>query len=200
MHMMRWALAATAALGLVATSVSAEAETAFKVGVILPLSGSTAWGGRSARVAAEMAAQEINDAKLAGDSKVELVFADGACEPRSSLFPRLKERQRQLAGTLSGSEQQMLAIGRALMAKPAFILMDEPSLGLAPLIVAQVYDVVRRISRDLGIGGILVEQNVELALSVATRGYVLSRGRVALAGSAATLTSSPELHRAYLGM
>jgi branched-chain amino acid transport system ATP-binding protein len=116
------------------------------------------------------------------------------------LFPRLKERQRQLAGTLSGGEQQMLAIGRALMAKPAFILMDEPSLGLAPLIVAQVYDVVRRISRDLGIGGILVEQNVELALSVATRGYVLSRGRVALAGSAATLTSSPELHRAYLGM
>jgi branched-chain amino acid transport system substrate-binding protein len=84
MHMMRWALAATAALGLVATSVSAEAETAFKVGVILPLSGSTAWGGRSAKVAAEMAAQEINDGKLAGDSKVDLVFADGACEPRSS--------------------------------------------------------------------------------------------------------------------
>jgi branched-chain amino acid transport system ATP-binding protein len=116
------------------------------------------------------------------------------------LFPRLKERQRQLAGTMSGGEQQMLAIGRALMSKPAFVLFDEPSLGLAPLITAQVYDVVKRISKELGIGIVLVEQNVELALSVASRGYVLARGREALAGVASALLGSPELHRAYLGM
>jgi branched-chain amino acid transport system ATP-binding protein len=116
------------------------------------------------------------------------------------LFPRLRERQRQLAGTMSGGEQQMLAIGRALMSKPAFVLFDEPSLGLAPLITAQVYEVVKRISGELGIGSILVEQNVELALSVASRGYVLARGREALAGPAAALLGSPDLHRAYLGM
>jgi branched-chain amino acid transport system ATP-binding protein len=116
------------------------------------------------------------------------------------LFPRLQERQRQLAGTMSGGEQQMLAIGRALMSKPAFVLFDEPSLGLAPLITAQVYDVVKRISKELGIGIVLVEQNVELALSVASRGYVLARGREALAGVASALLGSPELHRAYLGM
>ncbi len=116
------------------------------------------------------------------------------------LFPRLRERQHQLAGTLSGGEQQMLAIGRALMSKPTFLLMDEPSLGLAPLITAQVYEVVRRISRDLGIGGILVEQNVELALSVADRGYVMSRGRIVLSGTADFLVRSPALHQAYLGM
>ncbi|WP_158906246.1 ABC transporter ATP-binding protein [Burkholderia sp. L27(2015)] len=117
-----------------------------------------------------------------------------------ALFPRLRERQRQLAGTMSGGEQQMLAIGRALMSKPAFILLDEPSLGLAPLITAQVYEVIKRISTELGIGSILVEQNVELALSVATRGYVLARGKEALAGPAASLLGSPALHRAYLGM
>jgi len=121
-------------------------------------------------------------------------------EEMFALFPRLRERHRQLGGTLSGGEQQMLAIGRALMAKPAFILMDEPSLGLAPLVVAQVYDVLRRISRELGVGGILVEQNVELALSVADRGYVLSRGRIALEGPAQLLAKSPQLHKAYLGM
>ena len=117
-----------------------------------------------------------------------------------ALFPRLRERQRQLAGTMSGGEQQMLAIGRALMSKPSFILLDEPSLGLAPLITAQVYEVIKRISTELGIGSILVEQNVELALSVATRGYVLARGKEALAGPAASLLGSPALLRAYLGM
>ncbi len=117
-----------------------------------------------------------------------------------AMFPRLQERTRQLAGTLSGGEQQMLAIGRALMAKPAFILFDEPSLGLAPLIVAQVLDTIRRISAELGVGGILVEQNVEAALSFGTRAYVLNRGALALSGPAETVRRSPELHAAYLGM
>ena len=117
-----------------------------------------------------------------------------------SLFPRLKERERQLAGTLSGGEQQMLAIGRAMMSRPDFILFDEPSLGLAPLVVEDVLNAIRRISTQLGIGGILVEQNVEVALNLAERAYVLSRGALALAGSATELRTSPRLREAYLGM
>jgi branched-chain amino acid transport system ATP-binding protein len=116
-----------------------------------------------------------------------------------ALFPRLGERIHQQAGTLSGGEQQMLAIGRALMAKPDFVLFDEPSLGLAPLVVDDVFATIQRISRELGIGGILVEQNVELALGLVERGYVLSAGRVVLSGTAAELRDSPQLQDAYLG-
>jgi branched-chain amino acid transport system ATP-binding protein len=116
-----------------------------------------------------------------------------------ALFPRLKERIRQQAGTLSGGEQQMLAIGRALMAKPSFVLYDEPSLGLAPLVVENVFTTIQRISRELGIGGVLVEQNVELALGLVERAYVLSAGRVVLSGTAAELRDSQQLQDAYLG-
>ena len=117
-----------------------------------------------------------------------------------AMFPRLDERSQQLAGTLSGGEQQMLAIGRALMAKPNFILFDEPSLGLAPLIVEMVLQTIRRISTELGVGGILVEQNVEAALGLGTRAYVLTRGTLVLSGMADVVRVSPELHQAYLGM
>ncbi len=116
-----------------------------------------------------------------------------------ALFARLKERQHQLAGTLSGGEQQMLAIGRALMSKPDFILFDEPSLGLAPLVVESVFDAIGRISRERGIGGILVEQNVDAALKLVERAHVLSRGVVVLSGAAALLQGSPRLQQAYLG-
>jgi branched-chain amino acid transport system ATP-binding protein len=116
------------------------------------------------------------------------------------LFPRLKERERQLAGTLSGGEQQMLAIGRAMMSKPRFILFDEPSLGLAPLAVETVIAAIRRLSCDFSISGILVEQNVDVALGLADRAYVLSRGSLVLAGPAGGLRSSDQLRRAYLGM
>jgi len=116
-----------------------------------------------------------------------------------TLFPRLRERQTQLAGTLSGGEQQMLAIGRALMAKPDFILFDEPSLGLAPLVVESVLDAVSRISREFAIGGLLVEQNVDVALRLAHRAYVLSRGQLVLSGTAEELRGSAALRQAYLG-
>src|ERR1700676_2951334 len=116
-----------------------------------------------------------------------------------ALFPRLAERRRQVGGTLSGGEQP-LAIGRALMSRPNFILMDEPSLGLAPLVVESVHQAIDRIRREMGIGGILVEQNVAVALTVASRAYVLMRGSVVLEGDPKTLAASPQLKDAYLGM
>ena len=120
-------------------------------------------------------------------------------EEMFALFPVLKARERQLAGTLSGGEQQMLAIGRALMARPDFVLFDEPSLGLAPMVVETVFSAIRRIRGDLGIGGILVEQNVELALDLVTRAYVLAAGRLAMSGPAEQLRRSQRLQQADLG-
>jgi branched-chain amino acid transport system ATP-binding protein len=114
------------------------------------------------------------------------------------LFPLLKERRRQLAGTLSGGEQQMLAIGRALMSTPRLLLMDEPSLGLAPILVHLIFDIIREINRQ-GVAILLVEQNAHQALELARRGYVLEIGRIALEGDTAELKSNPRVQEAYLG-
>ena len=116
-----------------------------------------------------------------------------------SLFPRLADRATQLAGSLSGGEQQMLAVGRALMARPRLLLMDEPSLGLAPVIVDMVFDVIGEINRA-GVSVLLVEQNVERALEIANRGYVLSEGRIALEGPVADLVANDDLRRTVLGI
>jgi len=115
-----------------------------------------------------------------------------------ALFPRLEERRRQASGTLSGGEQQMLAIGRALMARPKLLLMDEPSLGLAPLLVREIFRVIREI-REQGMTIVLVEQNARMALSVADRGYVLETGVVCLSDRADALLRNPEVQAAYLG-
>jgi branched-chain amino acid transport system ATP-binding protein len=115
-----------------------------------------------------------------------------------SLFPRLKERLRQRAGTLSGGEQQMLAIGRALMAAPTLLLLDEPSMGLAPVLVDAIFDAVREINQG-GTTVVLVEQNAQLALSIADRGYVLQSGSVVLDDTAPRLAQNPHVRRAYLG-
>jgi len=114
------------------------------------------------------------------------------------LFPRLQERSSQRAGTLSGGEQQMLAIGRALMTRPKLLLLDEPTLGLAPLIIAQIFEIIRTI-REAGVTVFLVEQNAHKALQVADRGYVLENGQVVLADTGASLLSNEEVRRAYLG-
>jgi branched-chain amino acid transport system ATP-binding protein len=115
-----------------------------------------------------------------------------------SLFPRLKEREKQLAGTLSGGEQQMLAIARALMARPKLIMMDEPSMGLAPLIVKDIFSIIRLL-KDEGNTVLLVEQNAKMALSIADRGYVLETGRIMLEENAQELLSNRDVQRAYLG-
>jgi len=135
----------------------------------------------------EMGAYTRSDAAIAED--MDRVF---------TTFPRLKERRTQVAGTLSGGEQQMLAIGRALMARPRLLLLDEPSMGLAPVLVEQIFETVLAINRQ-GVTVLLVEQNAAMALSIAERGYVLETGRLPLEGAARELADNPEVRRAYLG-
>jgi branched-chain amino acid transport system ATP-binding protein len=129
-------------------------------------------------------------AKAKRAESLERVFA---------LFPRLRERHAQAAGTLSGGEQQMLAIGRALMSRPRLLMLDEPSLGLAPLLVKEIFNTIAAINGD-GITVLLVEQNTRRALALSRRGYVLENGRVALVGTGAELLGNEHVKRAYLGM
>lgn len=113
-------------------------------------------------------------------------------------FPRLKERKNQLAGTLSGGEQQMLAMGRALMAKPKLLLLDEPSMGLSPILVSEIFDIIKKINAD-GVTVLLVEQNANKALSIANRAYVLETGKITISGDANEVANNPKVREAYLG-
>jgi branched-chain amino acid transport system ATP-binding protein len=129
-------------------------------------------------------------ARAAREQNLERVF---------HLFPRLHEREAQMGGTLSGGEQQMLAIARGLMAGPRLLLLDEPSLGLAPIFVRQIFEIVRTINQQ-GVAILLVEQNVYQSLHVASRGYVLETGRVTLEGESASLLANPHVRKAFLGL
>lgn len=122
----------------------------------------------------------------------------GSLEKVFDLFPKLKSRENQIAGTLSGGEQQMLAVGRAIMSEPKLLLLDEPSLGLAPLIVAEIFRMIRRI-RELGTTILLVEQNAKVALKNSDRAYVLETGKIALSGTAEELLASDEVRQVYFG-
>ena len=123
------------------------------------------------------------------DQDLERVYA---------LFPRVKERRNQIAGTLSGGEQQMVAMGRALMARPKLLCMDEPSMGLAPVLVERSFEIIKQV-HEAGVAMLVVEQNANMALSIADRGYVLSTGRIVLQGKAADLLEDEDLRKAYLG-
>lgn len=125
------------------------------------------------------------------DRRLTLVF---------SLFPRLQERMHQRGGTLSGGEQQMLAIGRALMQQPAILLLDEPSMGLAPLLVEEIFDIIRKLNSEQGTTILLVEQNAQAALQIANRAYVLKTGRIMMSGPAQELLHDPKIIEAYLGL
>jgi branched-chain amino acid transport system ATP-binding protein len=133
-----------------------------------------------------------------GASLDNLKFFDEDAEKVFTLFPRLKERIQQRGGTLSGGEQQMLSIARALMARPRLLLLDEPSLGLAPLIVKQIFDAIRELNKTQGLTVFLVEQNAFGALKLATRGYVMVNGNVTMSGTGKELLANPEVRAAYL--
>ena len=135
----------------------------------------------------EMGAYTRDKSELEGD--LEMVYKQ---------FPRLLERRRQIAGTLSGGEQQMLAIGRALMSHPKLLMLDEPSMGLAPILVEQIFDIIRQLN-EAGTTILLVEQNAQMALSVAHRAYVMETGKITLSGTGAELSQSDEVKKAYLG-
>ena len=151
--------------------------------------GRRLWANMSVRENLEMGAYPARARALRAQTTGEVL----------KLFPRLAERSGQLAGTLSGGEQQMLAIARALLSKPKLLMLDEPSLGLAPVLVKEVFKVVQQVNRD-GVTVLLVEQNTQNALAIAARGYVLETGRVVMAGSGQELLNNARVKEAYLGL
>ena len=159
-----------------------------ELGIALVPEGRGVFGRLTVEENLHMGAYVCNDKALIRD-EIERIF---------HLFSRLKERRGQAAGTLSGGEQQMLAIGRALMSQPRLLLLDEPSMGLAPMMVDKIFEVVRQVSRD-GVTILLVEQNARLALDVSNRGYVMESGLVTLSGDSASLLDNPQVRQAYLG-
>jgi branched-chain amino acid transport system ATP-binding protein len=141
----------------------------------------------------------VHENLLVGGHTVERPRIGERLESVFQLFPVLRDRQKQTAGTLSGGEQQMLAIGRALMTRPRLLLLDEPSLGLAPMLAREIFRVIRRINDD-GVAVLLVEQNARRALALASRGYVLETGRLVTSGTSAALSADPRVRTAYLGL
>jgi branched-chain amino acid transport system ATP-binding protein len=164
------------------------AQKIVKMGIIQVPEGRKIFSRMSVLENLEMGAYTVNDRELI-EQRLEESF---------TLFPRLKERQKQLGGTLSGGEQQMLAMARALMAGPEVLLMDEPSMGLAPILVEQIFDIIRDIN-DKGTTILLVEQNAQMALSIADRGYVLQTGEIVLEDEASALIENEMVQKAYLG-
>jgi branched-chain amino acid transport system ATP-binding protein len=141
----------------------------------------------------------VHENLLVGGHTVERARVGERLESVFGLFPVLRDRRVQTAGTLSGGEQQMLAIGRALMTRPRLLLLDEPSLGLAPILAREIFRVIRRINDD-GVAVLLVEQNARRALALAARGYVLETGRLVTSGTSAALTADTSVRSAYLGL
>ncbi|MCS7282481.1 MAG: ABC transporter ATP-binding protein [Anaerolineae bacterium] len=168
---------------------NASADQIVRMGIVHVPEGRKIFAPLTVRENLEMGAFTRKDKREIEES-MEFVF---------NLFPRLRERAEQMGGTLSGGEQQMLAVARALMAKPRLLLMDEPSMGLAPILVEEIFEVIQRLNREEGVTILLVEQNAHMALSVAHRGYVLETGTIQLEGTAEELRTNPRVREAYLG-
>ncbi len=168
---------------------NATADQIVRMGIVHVPEGRKIFAPLTVRENLEMGAFTRKDKREIAES-MEFVF---------NLFPRLRERAEQMGGTLSGGEQQMLAVARALMAKPRLLLMDEPSMGLAPILVEEIFEVIQRLNREEGVTILLVEQNAHMALSVAHRGYVLETGTIQLEGTAEELRANPRVREAYLG-
>jgi len=168
--------------------VSVPAERIVRLGISQVPEGRQIFGKLTVRENLEMGAFTRTDKREIEES-MERVFAS---------FPRLKERLSQAGGTLSGGEQQMLAMGRGLMSRPTLLLLDEPSMGLAPILVEEIFNIIQTINKQ-GTSILLVEQNAAMALSVASRGYVLETGRIVLEGNARHLLENPQVQEAYLG-
>ncbi|MGI5971386.1 MAG: ABC transporter ATP-binding protein [Oscillospiraceae bacterium] len=164
-----------------------EAHTLIKQGLAQVPEGRRVFQNMTVQENLEMGGYTSSSSQL--PSSLEQVFEQ---------FPRLKERRRQIAGTLSGGEQQMLAMGRALMSRPKLMMLDEPSMGLAPLLVEQIFNIIKTLNKE-GTTILLVEQNAQMALSIANRGYVLETGSVVLSASAEDLLQNDEVRKAYLG-
>ncbi|MGB9776904.1 MAG: ABC transporter ATP-binding protein [Anaerolineae bacterium] len=164
------------------------ADQIVRMGIVQVPEGRKIFAPLTVRENLEMGAFTRKDKREIEES-MEFVF---------SIFPRLRERAEQMGGTLSGGEQQMLAVARALMAKPRLLLMDEPSMGLAPILVEEIFNTIQRINQE-GVTILLVEQNAHMALSVAHRGYVLETGAIQMEGTAAELRDNPRVREAYLG-
>ena len=169
--------------------LSVQASRRAEMGIALVPEGRELWPMLTVRDNLALGAY-TRSARARSRANLERVF---------SLFPRLRERQSQLAGSLSGGEQQMCAIGRALMSEPRLLMLDEPSLGLAPILVDQVFEIVRTLHQQ-GITILLVEQNLQKALEVARRGYVIETGTVKLSGKSSDLLADPAIRSAYLGL
>ncbi len=152
--------------------------------------GRRVFSGLTVQENLEMGAYSRKDGKEAIQDDFDMVF---------DLLPRLKERRNQSAGTLSGGEQQMLAIGRALMCRPKMLLLDEPSMGLSPLLVKEIFHIIEDVNHKNGVTVLLVEQNAKMALNIADRAYVLETGNITLEGKASDLADNPEVRKAYLG-
>ena len=166
-----------------------EAHKIIRLGLAQVPEGRRVFSGLTVQQNLQMGAYTRRDGKEAIQNDFDMVF---------DLLPRLKERRNQPAGTLSGGEQQMLAMGRALMSKPKLLMLDEPSMGLAPILVEQIFDIIREL-HTAGTTILLVEQNAQAALSVADRAYVLETGRITLSGTGKELMASDAVRKAYLG-
>ena len=167
-----------------------EAHKIVRLGLAQVPEGRRVFSGLTVQQNLSMGAYTRHDGKDAIQSDYDMVF---------DLLPRLKERRNQPAGTLSGGEQQMLAMGRALMSRPRLLLLDEPSMGLAPLLVKEIFNIIKEINES-GTTVLLVEQNANMALSIADKAYVLETGRITLHGTGAELLDNEDVKRAYLGM